>query len=106
MTRFIFSIFVTLLAVQLYSAEQADSCHIPRDAQGHIQRSRMAVAAFRSVHPCPSTGEYYGSCPGWQVDHIVPLCACGKDAADNMQWLTVQAHKAKTRHDVRVVCAG
>lgn len=28
--------------------------------------------------------------PGYVVDHIVPLCACGADAVENMQWQTVQ----------------
>ena len=39
--------------------------------------------------------------PGYEVDHIVPLCAGGADAIYNMQWLSVSAHKRKTRNDVR-----
>jgi hypothetical protein len=35
------------------------------------------------------------------VDHRIALCAGGDDAPHNMQWLSVEAHKAKTRIDVR-----
>lgn len=65
-------------------------------------RSAAAIAEFRRAHPCPTTGQASGACPGWQVDHVVPLCSGGADAAVNMQWLTVEAHKRKTTEDVRV----
>nr|WP_315471728.1 HNH endonuclease signature motif containing protein [uncultured Rhodoferax sp.] len=35
------------------------------------------------------------------MDHIIPLCAGGADSAENLQWLTREDHKAKTRIDVR-----
>jgi len=35
------------------------------------------------------------------MDHITPLCAGGADAVENLQWITKEAHKAKTRIDVR-----
>lgn len=38
---------------------------------------------------------------GYQVDHIMPLCAGGDDSPDNMQLLTIREHKRKTRDDVR-----
>lgn len=59
-------------------------------------RSSSTRAAFVKANPCPTTGASRGACPGWQVDHIVPLKCGGADHADNMQWLTVEAHKAKT----------
>lgn len=64
-------------------------------------RSSSARAEFVKANPCPATGKARGACPGWQVDHRIALCAGGDDAAHNMQWLTVEAHKAKTRIDVR-----
>ncbi|MDR1995139.1 HNH endonuclease signature motif containing protein [Azonexus sp.] len=64
-------------------------------------RSSAAVRAFKRAAPCPETGVTRGSCHGWQVDHIVPLCAGGADTPSNMQWLAVEDHKAKTRKDVR-----
>lgn len=65
-------------------------------------RSIKVRRDFQREHPCPSTGKTRGACPGWQADHVIPLCAGGVDAPENMQWLTVEAHKAKTREDLRV----
>lgn len=72
----------------------------PSDAR--IQRSAAEVLAFKRSTPCPSTGERRGACPGHQVDHITALCAGGVDHRDNMQWLTIDEHRVKTRSDVRV----
>jgi 5-methylcytosine-specific restriction endonuclease McrA len=68
----------------------------PGDADA---RSSKARYAFVKAHPCPATGKSRGACPGWQVDHIVPLKCGGADSARNMQWLTVSAHKAKTKRE-------
>lgn len=57
-------------------------------------------AAYYRAHPCPATGKTSGPCPGYQVDHIKPLCAGGADRPDNMQWLSIESHKEKTRVDV------
>lgn len=58
--------------------------------------------AFMKLHPCPSTGKTKGACPGWQVDHIIPLCFYGVDATWNMGWKTVRDHREKTKLDVKV----
>jgi hypothetical protein len=79
-----------LLALVL-AASQADAA----------PRSSSVRAEFVKANPCPATGKTRGKCPGWQVDHRIALCAGGDDAAYNLQWLTVEAHKAKTRIDVR-----
>ncbi len=68
---------------------------------GASERSAAAVLAFKRHNACPSTGLYRGKCPGYQVDHIIPLCAGGDDKPPNMQWLSIEAHRAKTRNDVR-----
>lgn len=65
------------------------------------ERSKARRAEFVRTVPCPETGVTRGPCPGWQVDHVVPLCAGGADRPDNMQWLPAADHKEKTRHDVR-----
>ncbi len=65
-------------------------------------RSMAERAAFVRHNPCPATGLRRGSCPGWEVDHVVALCAGGADTRANMQWLTVQDHREKTRHDRRI----
>lgn len=69
------------------------------------ERSKSAVAEFKRSNPCPATGKSRGACPGWQVDHIEPLCAGGRDDPSNMAWITVSDHKAKTRKDV-AACFG
>jgi len=67
-----------------------------------IPRSTAEAMAFKRENPCPSTGLRYGSCPNHQVDHVEPICAGGADHRSNMQWLTIQEHRWKTRTDVRV----
>lgn len=70
----------------------------PADAR--IPRSKVTVAEFKRANPCPANGARRGACPGWQVDHVVALCAGGADAKENMQWLTIVDHKKKTKLDV------
>jgi hypothetical protein len=43
-------------------------------------------------HPCPATGEISGACPGYVIDHIIPLKRGGADELANMQWQTLQEH--------------
>jgi HNH endonuclease. len=42
------------------------------------------------VWPCPSTGSYIPSCPGWHIDHVIPLYRGGCDLGHNLQWLPVE----------------
>lgn len=65
------------------------------------QRSETAKNLFKSFHPCPSTGEASGPCPGYVVDHIMPLACGGADDPANMQWQTVMQGKAKDRWERR-----
>lgn len=51
-------------------------------------RSAAEVLAFKRHNPCPATGERRGACPGYQLDHVMPLCAGGADKVENMQWLS------------------
>lgn len=67
-----------------------------------VSRSSGARLAFQREHPCPATGKPRGSCPGYVIDHIKPLCAGGADAPSNMQWQTVEEAKAKDREEVRM----
>lgn len=66
-----------------------------------IARDRKEVRAFRAEHACPATGRTLGTCPGYHVDHIQPLCAGGADHRSNMQWIRVDDHRFKTLVDVR-----
>ena len=60
-------------------------------------RSHAAIAEFKCQYPCPATGAPRGLCPGYVIDHVVPLCAGGPDAPANMQWQTVVDAKVKDR---------
>jgi len=62
-----------------------------------FHRSAAARRAFVQQHPCPSTGNKSGPCPGYVVDHVKPLKGGGADAPGNMQWQTKDAAKAKDR---------
>ena len=55
-------------------------------AEAEIVRDPAQVRAFRRINPCPSTDKLTGPCPGWVVDHTIPLCAGGQDHPNNMQW--------------------
>lgn len=63
-------------------------------------RSKAARAEFVRSHACPSTGRHRLPCPGYEIDHRIALVCGGADEADNLQWLTIEAHKAKTRAEV------
>ena len=70
---------------------------VKRDSNGQIARSPEQKAAFKKSHPCPSTGRKSGACPGYVLDHVVPLKRGGADRPDNMQWQTTAAAKAKDK---------
>lgn len=65
-------------------------------ADARTERSRAQVNAFLRQQGLARTP------PGYEVDHIMPLCAGGKDSPENMQLLTKEQHKAKTRDDLRL----
>lgn len=60
-------------------------------------RTREARTAFVATQACPATGRHRGRCPGWIVDHVIPLCAGGADAPENMRWQTEERAHAKDR---------
>lgn len=43
------------------------------EAQAKQYRSYAAKAEFKRESPCPANGHRRGPCPGYQIDHIVPL---------------------------------
>lgn len=71
-------------------------------AEAKTPRSRQAIAEFKKEQPCPANGNRYGPCPGWQIDHRIPLKCNGADDPSNMQWLTVEDHKKKTAREARL----
>ena len=60
---------------------------IPRDSNGVIIRSSKPGYAFRQIHSCPVTFKTTGACPGWSIDHVIPLASGGCNILENMQWL-------------------
>lgn len=71
-------------------------------ALGADARSRSARAEFMRQHPCPASGKHRGPCPGYEVDHKIPLKCNGADAPHNMQWLTVEQHRIKTKREAGI----
>lgn len=84
--RVLLSLFVVLHALHAHAAPP---------------RSAAERAAFVRANPCPATNLRRGACPGYQVDHTIPLCLGGLDARSNMVWLTVEEHRFKTFIDLR-----
>jgi hypothetical protein len=70
---------------------------VARDRHGRIARSMAAKDDFKRFNPCPSTGSTHGACPGYVIDHVIPLKRGGPDTPVNMQWQTVEDAKAKDR---------
>jgi hypothetical protein len=70
-----------------------------------ITRSQAVLRAFQRTHPCPSTGKTRGKCPGYILDHGIPLCLIGKvgDVVENINWQSVAEAKLKDRLE-RTVC--
>ena len=64
-----------------------DPENVPRTDSGRIKRSSTVLTHFKRIHPCPSTGLRTGSCPGWSMDHIIPMAVGGCDTVWNLQWL-------------------
>lgn len=89
------------LAMPTWATELPPAPEHPAAATAATPTKRTSAArrAFIRANPCPATGEMghsRSSCPGWRVDHIVPLACGGPDRPDNMQWLTAADHKAKS----------
>lgn len=89
----------------LCGSVHAETCNPPRDKYGHIARSKKVISDFRKSVPCPATGQTGKRCAGYVVDHVHPLCACGPDSVENMQWQTVSEAKIKDRWE-RKICRG
>lgn len=68
---------------------------VVRNESGKTERSGAVLAAFRAKYPCPATKKSTGACPGWAIDHVIPLACGGADAVYNLQWLPNTIKSAK-----------
>jgi hypothetical protein len=69
------------------------------DARGksNYKRSSSARSQFIKTNPCPLTGQIKGVCPGYVIDHVVPLKRGGADHLSNVQWQTKEETKQKDK---------
>ncbi|CAB4170048.1 HNHc domain containing protein [uncultured Caudovirales phage] len=106
-------IFVALVCMQPILAGAIDIryCGAPaRDLDGTIHRSVQKISEFKRAHPCPANGINKGACPGWAIDHVIPLVCGGCDDIFNMQWLPNKIKSAagiypKDRWEQHVYCS-
>jgi hypothetical protein len=64
------------------------------------RRSSAVTEQFQREHPCPSTGQTSGPCPGYIKDHIKSLGCGGPDDPANLQWQTVADAAAKDKWEL------
>lgn len=83
----------------LHAAPLIFAIFLASTAEAKLQRSYAAKAEFKRMNPCPATGERRGRCQGFEVDHAIPLKCGGPDHHSNMQWLSIEQHKEKTRRE-------
>lgn len=75
-------------APEPWQLQETRYCGTPdRDANGAIKRSTAVLRAFQKIHPCPSTGKTTGACPGWALNHVIPLACGGCDSVANLDWM-------------------
>jgi len=63
-------------------------------------RSPATVRNFKRISPCPVNGRRSGLCPGYVVDHVLPLKCDGPDSVKNMQWQTKRDSLLKDRWEI------
>lgn len=82
------AIMAPTFAHQPGAMEEVRFCGEPqRDAEGRIVRSRAVLRAFQRLYACPSTGKTTGPCPGWAINHTIPLACGGCDSVANLDWM-------------------
>jgi 5-methylcytosine-specific restriction endonuclease McrA len=69
--------------------------------KSYLKRSATVKKHFKQQTICPATGTYTQKCTGYVVDHIIPLKCYGKDAVENLQYMTVAEAKIKDRYEIR-----
>jgi hypothetical protein len=88
-------ICAALIATPCHARTKAEG--VTRDTHGKVARSHTARSEFKHSYPCPANGKMSGSCPGYVIDHLMPLKRGGADSPSNMQWQTKAEAKIKDR---------
>ena len=79
-------------------------CGAPkRDFNGVIIRDSKVVYAFRKANACPST-QIFGmsACPGWSLNHSIPLACGGCDAVSNLTWMRNDVKKIVDNYERKI----
>ena len=58
----------------------------PPSKERRTLRTLTPRAEFVQLNPCPANGRAVAACPGYIIEHAIPLCAGGRDTADNLVW--------------------
>lgn len=69
-----------------------------RDKNDRIARSTSVLRAYQKLHPCPATGKTSGACPGWAINHVIPLAKGGCDSVINLMWVPVQIKSCSSQY--------
>lgn len=99
---------VAALVLVVYEAgagalDETRCCITPaRTASGEIARRAAVISEFRKMWSCPSTGLKTGACPGWYIDHVIPLACGGIDAVFNLQWLPEAVWRDKSKWERKI----
>lgn len=94
------AIFISL-SVNAGPLDETRYCGAPqRYADGSIKRSSAVTVMFKVLHPCPSTLSAIGPCPGWQMNHVLPLACGGCDTVSNLVWVPVSIKTCTESHCV------
>lgn len=104
-----FAILMLLICAQGQAADPRFCGSVERDYNDKIARDQRVLREFKREYPCPSTKLRFGPCPGWNIDHIIPLACGGCDAMGNLQWLPVEIKRCagtvcKDRWEHKVYC--
>jgi len=91
-------------AAPFWKSEDPKVCgQVVRDPKdGTTLRSVAVMNAFKKAHACPSTGKNAGACPGWVMDHVIPLDCGGCDAIGNLQWLPTEMWRMKSKWERKI----
>lgn len=77
------------------------ACALSTGASACAQRSKKVLREFVKQQACPATGLHRLPCPGYVMDHIIPIACGGADDPANLQWQTREDAKAKDRWELK-----